>query len=249
MNIDIPNARPPFSGAGKKIESTIRKALFDFKMLDNAKQSIAIALSGGKDSLLLLFMLKAILGRGFKKLNILAIHIDGDFSCGASYNRSFLKAICKKIDVNIIFKELKINIKKTNCYSCSRQRRKLIFDIAKENGIDTIAFGHHRDDNIQTLLLNLFHKAEFEGMLANINLKTYGITIIRPLIYVSEKEIINFAKRYNFLKTVCKCPIGQVSKRKDITRIINEIEESFPNIKTNLSKSSFIYSLEKAKKI
>jgi tRNA 2-thiocytidine biosynthesis protein TtcA len=245
MNIEIPKISHPFNGIGKKIESKIRKAIFDFSMLQNIN-SLAVALSGGKDSLCMLFILKAILGRGFDNLELCAIHIDGDFSCGPSYERNFLKDICDDLKIKIYFENLKNNLKNIDCYICARERRKLIFDIAKKNNINTIAFGHHRDDNIETLIMNLFHKAEFEGMLPVIKFKKFDITIIRPLIYVEEDEIIKFAKHYEILRTFCKCPIGQTSKRKEVKKIINEIEKQFPNVKSNLSQASFVYSLKKA---
>ncbi|HEU63892.1 MAG: tRNA 2-thiocytidine biosynthesis protein TtcA [Candidatus Anoxychlamydiales bacterium] len=245
MIINTHKISHPFIGKGKKIESMVRKAIFDFSLLCEVK-SLAVALSGGKDSICLLFMLKAILGNGFKKVKLSAIHIDGDFSCGASFEKKFLKNLCDEIDVKIYFKEQKNTLKNFNCYTCSRQRRKLIFDIAKENDIDTIAFGHHRDDNIETLLLNLFHIGDFEAMQPKIKFQKFDKTIIRPLIYVSEKDIITFAKQNEILKTFCKCPMGQKSKRNDVKKIILNIENNFPNIKSNLSKASFLYGSKKA---
>ncbi|MBN2479137.1 MAG: tRNA lysidine(34) synthetase TilS [Parachlamydiales bacterium] len=246
--MEIPKLKLPLKGVGKKIESMVRKALYEFSMLEG-KKSLAVALSGGKDSLTLLFMLKAIIGRGFEDIDLHAIYIDGDYSCGSSIEKKFLQSICENLKIKFTSKELKNDIKASNCYVCARKRRNLIFEIAKENGIDTIAFGHHKDDNIQTLLLNLFHKGEFEGMMPNIKFKKIDVTIIRPLIYVSEQEIITFSKQNNFLRTFCKCPLGQTSKRNKISKIIKEIESDFPNIKTNLSLSSFTYSFNKAQNI
>src|SRR3990167_8030205 len=111
MSVLIPNISHPFSGTGKKIESKIRKALFDFSMLENI-DTLAIALSGGKDSLTLLYMLNFIAGKGFKKIKLTAIHIDGEFSCGASVNRNFLKKICDDLKINIFFYNIDIDIKK-----------------------------------------------------------------------------------------------------------------------------------------
>ncbi|MFA6502499.1 MAG: tRNA lysidine(34) synthetase TilS, partial [Parachlamydiales bacterium] len=232
-------------GIGRTIESKVRKALKEFSMLESAN-SLAVALSGGKDSLCLLFMLKAVIGKGFKNIDFYAIHIDGDFSCGASYDKNYLNELCKQYDIKFISKELKNNSEKLDCYSCSRNRRKLIFDTARENNISTIAFGHHQDDNVQTLLLNLFHKAEFEGMMPKIKFKRFGVSIIRPLIYVNEHEIIEFAKQNDILKVFCKCPIGQNSKRKTVKKIIEDIKLDFPNVKSNLSKASFVYGSKKA---
>jgi tRNA(Ile)-lysidine synthase TilS/MesJ len=132
------------------------------------------------------------------------------------------------------------------CYSCSRLRRRLIFDAAKESGITTIAFGHHRDDSIQTLLMNLFHKAEFAANLPKVPMHDYGVTIIRPLIYISEQEIKEFAKLYGFARVTCQCPVGQNSLRKQTENLISFIEETFPNLRENLSQASFTYASDKA---
>lgn len=245
MNIDIPKITHPFNKIGRLIESKVRKALLEFSLVKNTNK-IAVALSGGKDSLTLLYILKAIMGRGIDNIELFAIHIDGEFSCGPSCERKFLKDICDDLKIKIFFENLKNNFTDLDCYKCARERRKLIFDIAKKNDIYTIAFGHHRDDNIQTLLLNLFHKAEFEGMMPLVKFKKFGVTLIRPLIFVEEDEIIQFAKYYGILRTYCKCPIGQTSKRKNVKTIINEIEKEFPNIKTNLSQASFEYGSKKA---
>src|ERR1700687_1468441 len=99
--MEIAIAQPPWSGLGKRLESTFRKALFDYKMLEGV-QKVAIALSGGKDSLTLLFLLHAISGRGFPKLDLSAIYVSGEYSCGAGVNESYLKAICSELNVEFI---------------------------------------------------------------------------------------------------------------------------------------------------
>lgn len=247
IQISLPIASPPWTKLGKKIESLCRKALYDFKLLENTS-SLAVALSGGKDSLALLFMLKAISGRGFPDLKICAIHVAGEFSCGAGVNGSFLRGICQKLDVEFVTCQSKQKRETLECYSCSRERRKLIFDAAKERGCTTIAFGHHRDDSIQTLLMNLFHKGEFAANLAKVPMHDYGVTIIRPLIYVSENEIREFAKLHNFARITCQCPVGQDSLRKQTEKWIALLEETFPNIRENLSHASHKYASDKALK-
>ena len=247
LKISLPIASPPWTGLGKKIESMCRKALYDFKLLEGTS-SIAIALSGGKDSLALLFMLKAILGRGFPDLKIYAIHVSGEFSCGAGVDLSFLKGICKELDVEFIIKTSSQRLETLECYSCSRERRKLIFDAAKEVGCNTIAFGHHRDDSIQTLLMNLFHKGEFAANLAKVPMYDYGVTIIRPLIYVSEKQIKEMARMYGFERISCQCPVGQNSLRKQTELWISQLEQTYPNIRENLSLASLAYASDKALK-
>ncbi len=241
----IPIACPPWTKKGKKLESMCRKALFDFSLLNNVKR-LALALSGGKDSLSLLFLLKAILGQGFPNIPLKAIHISGTFSCGAAVHESFLKEICALLKVPLIIKKISQNSKELSCYNCSRRRRTLIFEAAKKENFNTVAFGHHRDDNIQTLLLNLLHKAEFAPNMPKITLYDYGVTIIRPLIYIPEKEILNFAKLYGFARITCQCPVGNHSKRKEVKKLLMQMEEIFPNAMTNLAQAAHMYGSKKA---
>lgn len=245
MNINLPVAHPPWSTLGKKIESTVRKALFDYKMLEGVSK-LGIALSGGKDSLCLLFMLKAISGRGFPNFDIYAIHVNGEFSCGAGVNIDYLRAICEELKVNFIVCESSQKLETLECYSCSRERRRLLFEAAKNVGVDTIAFGHHRDDNAQTVLMNLLHKAEFAGNLPKIHMKEYGITIIRPLIYIAENSIRTFAQQHNFMRIMCRCPVGQTSMRKKVDTLLQEIESLFPNARENIATAGLNYGSDKA---
>lgn len=236
---------PPWTKLGSRLESMLRKALYDFKLLEGINK-VTVALSGGKDSLALLFLLKAISGRGFPDLEIHAVHVSGEFSCGASVSETYLRKICENLGVNFIVRTSTQKRENLECYSCSRERRRLIFEAAKEVGSTTIAFGHHRDDNIETLLMNLLHKAEFAGNLPKVPLHDYGVTLIRPLIFISEKEIRTFAEQYGFSRIVCQCPVGQKSLRKQVKTLITELEQIFPNARQNLSQASLEYGSDKA---
>ncbi len=238
--------KPPWTNSGKRLESTVRKALHDYQMLEGVK-NLAIALSGGKDSLSMLFLLHAISGRGFPDFNIHAIHVHGAYSCGAGVNVSDLQAICDALEINLITKKTEQNRENLACYSCSRARRALLFEAAKSVGATTIAFGHHRDDSAETLLMNLFHKAEFAGLLPKIKMKVFGVTIIRPLIYVSEKELRCFAEANNFARVVCRCPVGQRSYRKKVDDLLEEIEVLYPHARNNIAKAGLVYGSDKAK--
>ncbi|GAB4228870.1 MAG: tRNA 2-thiocytidine biosynthesis TtcA family protein [Chlamydiales bacterium] len=246
--IQIPIARPPWSSLGKRLESTCRKALFDYEMLKDCSH-VAVALSGGKDSLTLLYLLHAIRGKGFPSFQLSAIHIDGPFSCGAGVSKEWLKAICKELEIPFLSRTSQQKKETLECYSCSRTRRKLLFEAAKEIGSSTVAFGHHRDDQAQTLLLNLFHKGEFAGNLPKIHMVHYGITIIRPLIYIAENDIRHFAAQHGFNRITCQCPVGQNSKRKEVDRLLDEIAEKFPNIRQNVAYAGLKYGSQKAKRV
>ncbi len=246
VHVELPVARPPWSGNGRQIESMIRKALWEYKLLPPSGK-VAIALSGGKDSLTLLFMLAAISGRGFPPLELTAIQVSGAFSCGASVDEGYLRALCDAIGVKLIQRTSDRPLEELECYSCSRERRSLIFEAAKEVGADTVAFGHHRDDSAQTLLMNMLHKGEFASLLPKLDMVNYGVTIIRPLILVSEDQIREFAQQQNFARVRCRCPVGQNSMRRQVDTLIGEMEALYPNARANLARAGLLYGSDKAR--
>ena len=242
---NVPLAQPPWTGVGKKLESMVRKALFDFKLIEGITK-LGIALSGGKDSLALLFLLKAISGRGFPPFEIYAIHVSGAFSCGAGVNTNYLKDICANLGVHFIEREANQTLDTLECYSCSRERRRLLFEAAKSVGVETIAFGHHRDDSAQTLMMNLLHKGEFAANLPKVPMHNFGVTIIRPLIYVAENDIRTFAGQNGFKRIMCRCPVGQNSMRRKVEDLIKQIEELYPDARENIARAGLIYGSDKA---
>jgi tRNA(Ile)-lysidine synthetase-like protein len=238
-------ACPPWKGGGKHIESLVRKAILQFSLIEEDK--IAVALSGGKDSLCLLYMLHAINNHGVNPFQLAALHVEGAFSCGAKVQNNFLQKICEELKIPLFVKKLENTSEDSlDCYSCSRMRRKLLFELAHENQFSTIAFGHHREDMNQTLLMNLFQKGEFATMLPKIYMHHYKITIIRPLIYVSEEMIKKFADFYGFLRITCQCPKGQISNRRSTEELIGQIEKKFPHARKNLSNAAFTYGSKKS---
>jgi len=225
----------------KKLESACRKALFDFDMIED-DQPIGIALSGGKDSLTLLYLLKAISGRGFPKFPIHAFHVSGAFSCGPGITKPFLEEFCKNLNVPLHIAHAHQKLEELECYSCSRRRRTLLFDMTKKEGIKTLAFGHHRDDSVQTLLMNVLHKAEFEMLSPKLKMHRYECTIIRPLILIEERSIVTFSQNEGFSRITCQCPVGVNSVRKKTEMLLQKVEAVFPNARTNLAQAGLHYS-------
>lgn len=238
----------------KKIDSLVRKALYEFDLLGlkssmpNQEEpvKIAVALSGGKDSITMLQMLLRISGRGFPPFELFPIYVAGEFSCGPGITEGYLKNLCCEWGLNLEVAESTQTLDTLECYSCSRERRSLIFSRAKKLGAKLIAFGHHKDDMIETLLLNLLHKAEFAAMLPKVDMRFYEIDIIRPLYFVSEAEIASYAQKEGFARITCQCPVGQKSKRKEVKTILSRLEDSFPNVKENLFLSGLKSGSKKA---
>ncbi|MCP5507209.1 MAG: tRNA 2-thiocytidine biosynthesis protein TtcA [Chlamydiales bacterium] len=243
--MDISIAQPPWSAHGKKLESTVRRALYQYQMLEGVDH-VSIALSGGKDSLTLLFMLKAIKGRGFPDFKLSAIFVDGEFTCGAGIDIDYLRAVCEHLEVPFVVERSTQKLETLECYRCSRERRTLIFNAAKKLGATTVAFGHHRDDNAQTILMNLLQKAEFAANQPKIPMIDYGVTIIRPLIYASEEDIRIFARQHGFLRILCQCPVGAKSLRKKVEELLRDMEALCPNARHNIAKAGLQYGSDKA---
>lgn len=112
-----------------------------------------------------------------------------------------------------------------------------------------MAFGHHQDDNAQTVLMNLLQKGEFAGTLPKVRMHAYGITIIRPLIYISENDIRTFAQQNGFARVMCRCPVGQNSMRKQVDALLTDIEALYPNARENIARASLLYGSDKASRI
>jgi tRNA 2-thiocytidine biosynthesis protein TtcA len=231
--------------AMRKLESMCRKALYEFDLVPEDGK-IAVALSGGKDSLTLLHLLKKISGRGFREFELYGIHVAGEFSCGAGVNENFLRGMCQKMGVEFLVRQSTQKRETLECYRCSRERRRLIFEAAKEVGVTTVAFGHHRDDSIETLLMNLLHKAEFAANLPKVPMHDFGVTIIRPLIYIAEDQIREFAKQSGFARITCQCPVGQTSLRKQVKDLLGQLEIVFPNARENLAQAGRQFGSHKA---
>lgn len=224
-------------GAEFYISKRVGKAIMDYKMLSDGDK-ISVAVSGGKDSLTLL---KVLLDRQKFvpiKYEIMALHVD------FGYPRSFAPQLEK------YFKELGVKyhivtsdvLKKTpskdiNCFWCAWSRRKILFETAYHYGFNKIAFGHHMDDIIETILLNLFFQGEISAMAAVQELFKGKIVIIRPLAYVEEYLIKRFAKSEKLPVLDCKCPHSAVSNRAKMGRIIADLKKTCPDVKKNIFRS------------
>lgn len=221
------------------ISKKIGRAIFDYNMLSD-NDRILVAVSGGKDSLTLLRILHQRQSFVPIKYKLLAVHIVSDFHCQGCANSKNLEKFFKENDIDYIIKKIEIlknSKKKIDCFWCSWNRRKALFDLAKEHSCKKIAFGHHKDDIAQTMLLNLFFNGEISTMPAKLSMFNGEFHIIRPLAYVEEKDIARFAKEINLPINACRCPYGADSSRNLMRNIIKEVEEINPKAKTNIIKS------------
>jgi tRNA 2-thiocytidine biosynthesis protein TtcA len=231
------NLMGTLQGTEYYISKGMGRAIMDYKMFSPGDK-IAVAVSGGKDSLTLLRLL--IDRQKFVpiKYEVMAIHIDMKYpkSIAAKLERYFKK-------LNVGYKIIKTDVlKKTpkskiNCFWCSWNRRKELFLAADKLGCTKIALGHHLDDIVETFLLNLFFQGEISTMKPKQELFEGKITLIRPLAYVEERLIKRFAKEIKLGHESCVCPYAVISNRNRMGRIIQDLEKTCPEIKKNIFRS------------
>jgi tRNA 2-thiocytidine biosynthesis protein TtcA len=223
---------------GTRISNSIGKAIADYNLIED-KDKILVAVSGGKDSLSMLKLLAERRRWAPVDYGLVAIHIETDYRCAGCAHRSVLKKIFEDMGVEYRFEKIKILDKKrgVSCFWCSWNRRKALFLAAKDLDCNKIAMGHHRDDIIETLLLNLFYHGEFSAMNPSQELFEGELTIIRPLCYVEEDLLRRFAAESGFPRQLCRCPNSLTSKRRMMKDIIRLVKRDCAYVKMNVFKS------------
>jgi len=210
------------ANAASIVQKLTVKAILERNLIREGDR-ILIAASGGKDSTVLAWALASI--RPALKINyeLAALHISTDFC--ACCKKSIL---AQQLDEwGIPFTDLFVPVigrlkegEKMNCYWCSTQRRTELLKFAIENNCNKIALGHHLDDIIETFFMNLCAKGEISAMPVLLKYRKYPVSLIRPLAYLEERQIIECAAMHNILKAACTCPYGVNSKRRDIRQRI-----------------------------
>ncbi len=223
---------------GAYISNRIGRAIADYNLIED-KDKILVAVSGGKDSLSMLKLLNERRKWAPVDYKLFAAHIETDFRCAGCVHTRELKQIFENYDIPYRFQKIKVRGKKkaTSCFWCSWNRRKALFTLADKMGCTKIAFGHHQDDIIETLLLNMFYHGEFSAMNPRQELFKGKIVIIRPLCYVEENVIKKFAKESKFPGQLCRCPNAQTSKRRMMKDFIGKVEKDCAYTKMNLFRS------------
>jgi len=222
-----------------KLSKIIGKTIFDYKMIEENDRVLA-AISGGKDSMTMLYDLAERQKKLPFKFYFEALHIQSDFcTCcqKTKLEEKFKEAGVPYCIVDVaVLKRVKPGLT-MNCYWCSSQRRMELLKYARETNFNKIALGHHLDDIVETLLMNIFYKGQISGMLPLLSLDNYPVKIIRPLAEVKEETIIRFAEDAGIDRLVCKCPYGQNSKRKEIRESLKIFTKGNDAIKYNIFKS------------
>ncbi len=224
----------------KVLNRAVGKALHQYNMISN-EDRILVGLSGGKDSLALLSILKERQPRIPIKYELFAVCVDPGFEGGfsealADYcDRNGFKLIVEHTDYGILAHSS--TNRENPCFLCSRLRRKRLFEIADELGCNKLAFGHNKDDIIETLFLNMCYSGEISTMVPFQSFFQGRFTVIRPLAFADEDIISCFAGEKGFPEFVNPCPSAKVSKRQEIKNLLRQLYSSNKKIKGNIFRA------------
>ena len=223
----------------RKMQSAVRRAITDFNLIED-NDAVAVGVSGGKDSLTLLYVLAAMRVYMPQKFTIKALMLDLGYKCDTSEFERF----CEKIDVECIIKQTDIaNVvfdvrhEKNPCSLCAKMRRGALNELAVESGCNKVALGHHFDDVIETFYMSLIYEARLSCFDAKSYLDRVGVTVIRPLIYIEEKDIINFAEREKLPIIHNPCPADGFTKRQYVKNLLADLERDNPDVKHRIFRA------------
>ena len=206
------------AGASEAVRKLTAKAILERNLAAEGDR-ILIAASGGKDSTVMAWALASLRPALKRDYTLEALHISSDFC--ACCKKAALAA--RLAEWGVPFTDRFVPVigrlkpgEKMNCYWCSTQRRTELLKYAVERGFNKIALGHHLDDIIETFFMNMTGKGELSTMPMFLAYRKYPVSLIRPLGYLEERQIIACAAELNILQAACTCPYGLHSKRRDI---------------------------------
>lgn len=229
-------------GFSKTLWNPIGKAMHQYNMIEEGDR-VAVGVSGGKDSLTVLNALVRIQKISKVDFEIIPIHIH-PVEEGSKYGE--IIEYCKNLGLTLqVFEttlsEMLFENKdiKNPCFLCARIRRGLLYRVMKEQNINKLALGHHKDDIIETFLLNVFYQGNMNVMKPKYISEEYGVTVIRPLAFVEEKDTIKYSKKLNLpiLPNECPYETSDNSRRLKVKNIIKEISQENPEIRSVILNS------------
>jgi len=226
-----------FNGLFFYTSKKVGKAIWDYGMIKE-NDRILVAVSGGKDSLCMLKILKERIRFVPNKYEIVACFVDMGFSW---IDKESLISYFKSESLDFVVSSPPVSWKgeseNFDCFWCSWNRRKVLFDTAERTGCSKIALGHHMDDIVETMLLNLFFNGEISTMRPYQEMFGGKLAIIRPLAYVEERQLEKLSSFLGLPVIKSMCPKKDISKRKKMKEIIRDIEKINPEVRKNIFRS------------
>jgi tRNA 2-thiocytidine biosynthesis protein TtcA len=221
------------------VEKLVTKVVMERNLIEEGDR-ILIAASGGKDSTVMAWALSRIRPAIRKRYELAAVHIASDF-CACCKKASLEKRLA---EWGVSFTDIPTPIigrlkpgRAMNCYWCSTQRRVELLKYAVERGFNKLALGHHLDDIIETFFMNMTAKGELSAMPILLKYRKYPVSIIRPLGFVEERQIIACAEEKGILNAACTCPFGVNSSRKIVRKRIADFTGNSGAVKRRILRS------------
>ncbi len=221
----------------QQVFSYVRKAIDDYHMIEE-NDKIAIGISGGKDSLTLLYALHGLQRFYPKHFDIHAVTVDLGFQ---NLNLEEIKTLCSSLGVlyhiietdiaKIIFEDRKEN---NPCSLCAKMRKGALNDAIKAIGCNKVAYAHHKDDVVETMLMSLIFEGRFHTFSPVTYLDRTGLTVIRPLLYMNEADVIGFINKYQVPVVKSPCPADGNTKREYIKELLKHLNQENPGVKERM---------------
>lgn len=212
------------------------KAIYDYGLIVPGDK-VLIGVSGGKDSLALLEVLALRAKDPKQDYSVVAAHIAVE-NVAYEVDGDYVKAFCERLGIEFVHRtiavEVREDLKKPTCFVCSWNRRKTLFEIAKEYGCNKLALGHHRDDAIESLLMSMMFNGTIASMPPKLEMFDHTFTLIRPFIYLTNDETQQYAVFRDFKKQKKNCPFERATNRNAVGEIIKQMEALSPHVRGNL---------------
>ena len=219
----------------QKIQGYMRSAMEQYSMVEDGDK-IAVGVSGGKDSVALLYCLAQMRRYYPKQFEVIGITLDLGFN-GEEADYSAIEAMCRDLDVEYIIDRTNIGHvvfdtreEKNPCSLCANLRRGRLHTVAKEHGCNKLALGHHRDDVVNTFYMNLLDLGTIDCFKPVTYLSRKDLTMIRPLIFAPEQEIRNAVERAGLPIVKNPCSIDHMTERARVDELVKELEAQYPGL-------------------
>ena len=218
----------------QKLMGLMRRCIEDYKMISPGDR-IAVGVSGGKDSLVLLKLLAGL--RQYMDFAVEAITID----MGLGMDYSGIEEMCRALDVpySIVKTEIAPIIfdyrkEKNPCSMCAKMRRGALNQALLDRGMNKLALGHHYDDAVETFVMNLLFEGRIGCFQPVTDLDRTGIIQIRPMLYIHEKTVDSFAKRMELPVVENRCPVDKQTKREEVKKLVFNLSSTYPDLKERI---------------
>lgn len=220
----------------QRLIGLLRRCVEDYNMIE-AGDRIGVGVSGGKDSLALLVFLAELKKYYNKPFSLEAITID----MGFNMDYSGIEALCRELDVPFTLVKTEIGPvifdhrkEKNPCSMCAKMRRGALNQTLLERGLNKLALGHHYDDAVETFFMSLIYEGRISCFQPTTNLDRTGIIQIRPMLYIHEQTIDNFASRHQLPVLENRCPVDKETKREEIKKLIYDLGGTYPDLKDKI---------------